>query len=438
MPSFSDVDSALRGTLSSALGRGYVVGKASDPLGQHELLAYQFTITRPRARVTVSPDRPLNIISAVARFIWMIAANDRLADIAFYEPKVAGYTDDGLLVPGSSYGRRMFQARPGLNQVAGVVERLRADPTTRRAATVIWSPEDAVRSSHDIPCAFGTFYHVRDGGLTATTVMRSNNAFLLLPFNVFEFSLLAEVVAAEVGAEFREYVHWAASMHVLNRESDRAQRLITAPPAESYEMPPMPSEPSPLEQARELAKYEARLRTARTKGELTAIRSESRDSLAAYWQGLLDVLVVHHLAQIGSYDEALGIAESLPDYFAPGVTAGLAATRRVAESMSGDAGQASLFSELLNEPLPVDAPPLERYVQDLSSAADELEADGTVLSRSEYAEALLLLTQSEFRLAARSDSGRSPGPADAIVTSEELKELVARLRHSRRAPTSGG
>ena len=40
-----------------------------------------------------------------------------------------------------------------------------ADGKLRRAANVIWKPEDALRISKDIPCAFGLFYFPRDGEL---------------------------------------------------------------------------------------------------------------------------------------------------------------------------------------------------------------------------------------------------------------------------------
>src|SRR5207302_676113 len=150
----------------------------------------------------------------------------RYADIAFYEPKVKGFTDDGISVPGSSYGRRIVQVRPGLDQLGSAISRLKDDPSSRRAAVTIYQPEDAVRESKDIPCAFGLFYHVRGGELYATLSMRSNNAVQLLPFNVFEFSLLAEVVACELGVPLGPLVYQAASMHVYDESLARAREII--------------------------------------------------------------------------------------------------------------------------------------------------------------------------------------------------------------------
>ncbi len=104
-------------------------------------------------------------------------------------------------MPGSNYGMRLFQPKPNLNQIDGVIKRLQKDRAMRRAAMVVWIPEDAVRESKDIPCAFGSFCVIRDGHLVFITVMRSNNALILLPYNAFEFTLFAEIIATEAGVK---------------------------------------------------------------------------------------------------------------------------------------------------------------------------------------------------------------------------------------------
>lgn len=308
-----DADAAIYDTLSDILRDGITTGTAED--GQRELIGYRTGLARPLARITVHAARPLNITSAIARFVWMIAGNDRLADIAFYEPKVMAYSDDRLTVPGSDYGRRIMQPRPGLNQLTGVVARLREDPDSRRAATVIWSPEDAVRQSNDIPCAFGTFYHIRRESLVATTIMRSNNAFLLLSFNIFEFSLLAEVVASELGVPFRTYLHWSASMHILNHEAGKARALVCSGPSTSREMPAMPSEVSPLAQARLLAIHETQLRQSSGRDEALGVRDSAIADLHPYWLAFFDVLAVYRLTSYGADIDAIELCGELPDYF---------------------------------------------------------------------------------------------------------------------------
>lgn len=203
---------------------------------------YQFTLPNPRDRILANPLRNLNLYSAIARFVWMCSGSDRIADIAFYEPQVKRFTDDQISVPGSNYGTRIFQPRPGLNQILAAVERLKKDQGTRRSAVIVWQPEDAVRESNDIPCTFGLSFYVRRGRLNVTTIMRSNAAFRLLPFNVFEFTLLGELVSVLTGIPLGEYTTFAVSMHIYESELPRVRQMLEAEDVEPCpEMDIMPS-----------------------------------------------------------------------------------------------------------------------------------------------------------------------------------------------------
>ena len=214
-----DVDALVTTTIQDCLD-GELIETHKDT--SYEVLHYQTGLTNPAARIMVNPARPLNIVVAVARWVWLMAGNDRVEDIAYYEPKVRGFSDNGLTVPGSCYGARLFNSQPGIDQIAGVIDRLSKDSGSRQASAVVWQPHDAVRNSNDIPCTHGMFFHIRDGLLDMCVTMRSNNAFRILPFNVFEFTMLQEVVAKSLGVPMGDYVHWAASMH--DRSSQRQRK----------------------------------------------------------------------------------------------------------------------------------------------------------------------------------------------------------------------
>ena len=87
----SDADLALKGTLTRVLREGAIVkgtGKSESlkaDKDSRELLAFQFALTNARERIVWNAKSPLNVVAAVARFVWMMAGSDRLADIAFYE-----------------------------------------------------------------------------------------------------------------------------------------------------------------------------------------------------------------------------------------------------------------------------------------------------------------------------------------------------------------
>lgn len=311
-------DKAFLTTLDVVLSQGTLLeGDESASIGSEqkskEILNYTITLTKPIERLLRNPARKLNLPAAIARFVWMMAGSDRLADMAFYESQVRFFSDDGISVPGSNYGQRLLQPRPGLNQLEAVIQRLRSDPSSRRAAMSIYHPEDAVRHSRDIPCAFGVFYHVRDNALHATTIMRSNNAFVLFPYNIFEFSLLAEIVSAELKVSLGTLTHFAGSMHVYECDIKSSEKVIRSRDHVDMHalkaMPKMPREGA-IEQVRELVRLEAELRhgSAGIGGEnIEEWIDKGVNRLENYWRQMYFLLLLHVVRQ----NQSSGAIESL-------------------------------------------------------------------------------------------------------------------------------
>lgn len=309
----ADCDEAYFVTLKDVLDAGdELVAAQSLSVGRNrafqEILHYQLTIQNLRQRLVWSPKRRVNLSGAVARFVWMMAANDRLKDIEFYWGNlVTPFSDDGTLILGSDYGHRMLNPRPGINQISSIINRLQCDPSTRRAAISIYQPEDAVRESSDIPCAFGIFFHIRNGALYCSVLMRSNNLYILLPYNMFEFSLLTEVIATELGLPLGSLSYSAISMHVFSDNYEQGREVVREGLQYArLPMPPMPTSPSPIAQIKALVKLEADARHAAA--GFTAdnfnywlSRADSGEyALAPYWRQLYYLLLLHmaHLANL--------------------------------------------------------------------------------------------------------------------------------------------
>ena len=249
-----------------------------------ERLNLQFSWVSPLNRLI---DK-LTLDTAVARFVWMMAANNRLSDIAFYEPRVSAFTDDELTVPGSSYGMRLRQSQPGVDQVKETIESLKENPNTRRAAMSIYHPIDTTRrESNDISCAFGFFFHNRSGCLHTTVLMRSNNALTLLPFNLFEFSMLAEVMAVETGLKLGEISYFSGSMHLFEKDTDRAEKRLNSKTLFNPQlMPEMPRDTSPLDELKKLGKLDADLRHASAAIDYRSIEEwidTIKETMTPYW-----------------------------------------------------------------------------------------------------------------------------------------------------------
>jgi hypothetical protein len=304
-----DWDSIFATALADVLSRGHEVsGGPGLSIGSgrttRELLNYSFELSDPRDRLLFRPGGTIDIVAATGRFAWMMSGSNRLADIEYYDHGARKFSDDGWTVPGSCDGARLLNPSPGMNQLERVLDLLRTESGTRRAVAAIYRPEDAGRRSRDIPCAIAVAYNVRGGEVHATTILRSSNAFRILPYDVFLFSLLAEVVAAELGMRLATYHQFAVSLHIYDKDIEAARDLVSS--AASLERTPMPPMPrgTALRDVKVLAEIEQDLRASHLVADSAwmkrfDVRIEA--GLPRFWQNLARLLLIHAL-RMGSRD----------------------------------------------------------------------------------------------------------------------------------------
>lgn len=112
-------------------------------------------------------------------------------------------------------------------QFPRVVERLKADPASRRAVVTIWDPvQDMFREGlHDYPCTVSLEYTIRDGRLVAQTHMRSNDVWLGLAYDAFVFTQVQLTLCDVLDVEPGKYVHHASSLHIYEENLDQTNQL---------------------------------------------------------------------------------------------------------------------------------------------------------------------------------------------------------------------
>jgi nicotinamide riboside kinase len=388
-----DAEAAYRKALADVLAtdREVVSGETKSVGSKRpskEILHYDLVIGSPRERLIWNPKGKFYLPLAVARFVWMMAGNDRLQDIQFYEKKVAGFSDDGIIVPGSSYGHRMMYPTPGCDQIAGVIARLKEDAATRRAAVAVFQPEDVTRVSNDIPCLFGLAFHNRGDFLHPAVIMRSNNAFALLPYNIFEFSLVGEAVATEIGLKLGGMSYHALSMHVYATDYAKAQDAIAANwPTQTTPVPLMPIDPSPLSQIRELVKIEAEVRHAAAGFSIQNFESKwvpfADSRLHPYWRQFYYLLLFGMCHSVDFRSGAVRLTEFIDEPWLSLLTPGTEKTRTVGDRVA----QVDLFPEFGTKTASsTEVPPVSDFLSGVRGNAtnQRRRTDSTVLSRADF------------------------------------------------------
>jgi thymidylate synthase len=131
---------------------------------------------------------------------------------------------------------------------------------SRRVVIQLYEAKDLLEDDGvDIPCTTTMQFHRRDDILHMSVTMRSNDAYLGLPHDVFCFTMLQELVAAELGLELGEYIHMVGSMHLYDRDQEKAARYRKEGYQRAAEMPAMPKS-APFQKVEELLAFEQKVR----------------------------------------------------------------------------------------------------------------------------------------------------------------------------------
>lgn len=193
---------------------------------QRELRAYQVKIERPSERVVVLPGRRNNIFAQIAETIWVLAGRDDLEFLGRYLPRAAEFSDDGSTWR-AAYGPRLRKWDSETDQLVGVVHRLTEDPNTKRAVMSIFDPAQDYVDTKDVPCNNWLHFMRRDEWLHLNVAVRANDAIWgFSGINVFEWSVLQEIMAVSVGATPGDLNWFVGSMHVYDRHYDVAEKIL--------------------------------------------------------------------------------------------------------------------------------------------------------------------------------------------------------------------
>ncbi|TPK96609.1 thymidylate synthase [Mesorhizobium sp. B2-4-12] len=257
-PRFTSLNAAYAHILRGILDDGREVSPRG--LRTKELLGIGFVLTEPRARILTSETRRWSLPLALGELCWHLRGSNDVASLAYYTKAWEKCSDDGISIAGSCYGKKLFATSPtGDSTWKRLANVLRTDPDSRRAAVSFLSESDDLTQSRDISCVSSIQFALRSGKLDMMTVMRSNDAFLGLPYDVFLFTFLQECMSLELGCPLGEYQHFAMSLHLYEKHLDRAKIISQELPTGSGLMPPLQS----LLQIQELLLAEETIRDGR-------------------------------------------------------------------------------------------------------------------------------------------------------------------------------
>ena len=221
---------AWRRQIKNLLNSGMPAGPRG--LGTSELLD-QDLIIDARYNVLDVPERNLNYRFMVAEWVWMMFGRSDVESLAQFNSVMREFSDDGVWLTGA-YGPHIKAQR------ADVRAKLRKDPNTRQAVIEILRPR---RETKDEPCTLSFQFLLRDGRLNMIATMRSSDVWLGIPYDVFTFTMLLNCMAGELGVERGWLSLRSGSLHLYNRDDNKAKTVLTCDAGTTLRTPPLPGFP---------------------------------------------------------------------------------------------------------------------------------------------------------------------------------------------------
>ncbi len=273
------LDDAMRLAYEAILEGGEDIRPSKG--GAKELRGVLLRIKNPRSRLsrTESRGKPF---SCLGELCWYLGRKNRLDHIAYYLPHYEDYADGETIY--GAYGPRMLDW-DGLDQFSNVIELLKRKNDSRQAVIQLFDRTDILEPHKDIPCTCTLQFLLRRGRVDMFTQMRSNDAYLGMPHDIFAFTMLQEVVARSVAAEVGVYMHAVGSLHIYDENLDDVQQFLDEGFQATTQMPQMPAG-DPWASIGLVMKAEASLRKTGT------LDASSVSELDPYWQDLVRLLEI--------------------------------------------------------------------------------------------------------------------------------------------------
>ncbi len=196
--------------------------------------------------------KKVHLRSIIHELLWFLRGDTNIGYLQENGVKIwdEWATDKGELGP--VYGKmwRSWPAPDGANvdQIAGLIQQIKANPDSRRLIVSGWNPallpdtslspkDNAAMDKQALPPCHTLFqFYVLNNKLSCQLYQRSGDVFLGVPFNIASYALLTMMVAQVCDLELGDFVHTFGDAHLYLNHLQQAKEQLSRTP---YDLPTM-------------------------------------------------------------------------------------------------------------------------------------------------------------------------------------------------------
>jgi thymidylate synthase len=177
--------------------------------------------------------KKLHLRSIVHELLWFLRGETNVKSL-----KEAGVSiwdewadENGELGPVYGHQWRSWPTPSGdsIDQIAQVLDEIRANPDSRRLIVSAWNVADLPRMALP-PCHLLFQFYVAEGRLSCQLYQRSCDVFLGVPFNIASYALLTLLFARATGLEPGDFVHTLGDAHLYLNHLEQARLQLSREP----------------------------------------------------------------------------------------------------------------------------------------------------------------------------------------------------------------
>lgn len=231
---YDSIDALWIEATSSLLNYGDLhVSRAGKTL---ELCGHAMRLTDLDRNFLLNPVRNLSPVYGSAELLWYLSGTNDISMLKHYAPSYTNFAQ----ADGTAYGAYGYRISRGLwASTSGMVDEnllslalweLQKSPHSRQCVISLWHPVDLANAyegmMRDVPCTISWQFLVRNGSLHMVCGMRSNDVWLGLPYDIYCNTMIQRMMAGELKLKLGYYTHFVGSLHIYERNIEKAQEAV--------------------------------------------------------------------------------------------------------------------------------------------------------------------------------------------------------------------
>lgn len=169
----------------------------------------------------------------IEELLWFLSGNENVKTLTDKDVHIwDGFADEkGKIGPMYGYQWRKWPDYKGghIDQLKWAIEEIKHNPTSKAIIVNAWNTGQLSEMALP-PCHTMFQFYVRKDELSMMLFQRSGDAFLGIPFNIAQYSLLLMMVAHVTGMRPHEFVHVIGDAHVYKNHKEQVLEQLSRKP----------------------------------------------------------------------------------------------------------------------------------------------------------------------------------------------------------------